>query len=71
MIQTIQKISFALSVLVLTAAAARAQSPSVTLKPTQGSIVNGTITVATMGTGVHFTGTLPLTNSFPHRYLLG
>ena len=37
---------------------ARAQGPTVTLKPTQGNNVNGTISVATMGTGVHFTGTV-------------
>ena len=55
----IQKITFGLSVAILVAAAgARAQGPTVTLKPTQGSIVNGTISLATMGTGVHFTGTV-------------
>jgi len=55
----IQKVGFGLSVIILTVAAgARAQGPSVTLKPTQGSIVNGTVSVATMGTGVHFTGTV-------------
>jgi Cu-Zn family superoxide dismutase len=55
----IRKISFGLSVMLLMAATgARAQGPTVTLKPTEGSIVNGSISVATMGTGVHFTGTV-------------
>ena len=51
-------IGLGLGVMILMAAGASAQGPTVTLKPTEGSIVNGTISVATMGTGVHFTGTV-------------
>ena len=53
-----RRIGLGLGGMILMAVVARAQSPSVTLQPTQGSLVNGTITVATMGTGVHFTGTV-------------
>jgi Cu-Zn family superoxide dismutase len=53
-----RKIGLGLGVMILAAAVARAQDPTVTLKPTQGNKVAGTITVATMGSGVHFTGTI-------------
>src|ERR1041385_3613916 len=42
----------------LAAGVARAQSPKVELKPTQGNKAAGSITLATMGQGVHFTGTI-------------
>lgn len=52
-----KKASLAVAVLVFTAAGVRAQS-NIEVKPTQGSKVSGTVSVATMGKGVHFRGTL-------------
>ena len=53
-----RKIGFGLAVMILAVTVARAQSPTVTLKPTQGNKAAGTIKLATMGGGVHFTGTI-------------
>jgi superoxide dismutase, Cu-Zn family len=53
-----QRIGLRLAVMILMATVARAQTATVTLKPTQGNQAAGTISLATMGSGVHFTGTV-------------
>ncbi len=52
-----RKACLGVALMVFAAAGLRAQS-SIELKPTQGSTVSGTLSVATMGKGVHFTGTI-------------
>jgi len=53
----IRRIGLGLGLMVLMAAVA-VQAGTVTLQPTQGSSVKGTVDVVTMGRGVHFTGTV-------------
>jgi superoxide dismutase, Cu-Zn family len=55
----LRRICFGVSLSVLLAVtSARAQNASATLQPTQGNNVKGTINLMTMGSGVHFSGTV-------------
>ncbi|HWP84853.1 MAG TPA: superoxide dismutase family protein [Terriglobia bacterium] len=53
-----EKAGVVLMWMVLAAAGSQAQSATATLQPTQGNKVQGTIVLMTMGSGVHFTGTV-------------
>ena len=55
----LHRIGLGLVVLAFTTATSlRAQGPTATLQPTQGNNVKGSISLMTMGNGVHFTGTV-------------